>query len=83
MPVMYVLVSTKPGRDEDVLIDILKVNHVREANMVYGVSNIIAKIEAESMHDIRRAYEWEFSKIDGIVHKQGLVSMDGLYFSKS
>jgi DNA-binding Lrp family transcriptional regulator len=83
MPRMYVLVITRPGKDEDVLADILKVKHVREANMVYGVSNIVAKIEADSADELRRAYDWEFSKIDGIVHKYGLVSMDGLYFSKS
>jgi DNA-binding Lrp family transcriptional regulator len=53
MPIAFVLINSEVGEEEDVLKKLKPMKGVREAHMIYGVYDIIAKIEAESLDEIR------------------------------
>ena len=49
----YVFINVDSGADNEVLQAIRKLNNVREAYEVYGVYDLIAKIESETMEQLR------------------------------
>lgn len=49
MPFAFVLINVETGTDEDVLKALAKITNIKEAHMIYGINDIIAKVEAESM----------------------------------
>ena len=49
MSIAYVLINTETGAMEDVLKILKKIEEIKEAHMVYGVYDIIAKVETESL----------------------------------
>jgi DNA-binding Lrp family transcriptional regulator len=53
MPKAYVLINTEPGLEAEVLEDLQKMAGVDEAYFSYGVYDIIAKVQAESMDELK------------------------------
>jgi len=53
MPMAFVLINTEMGAENDVLGVLKKINDVKEAYVVYGVYDIIAKVESESMERLK------------------------------
>ncbi len=52
MPTAYVLINTEPEKMEEVAKEIGKIEGVVEASMVYGVHDIVAKIQTETMEKV-------------------------------
>ena len=53
MPVAFVLINTEIGAIEDVLASLKKIPGVVEAHSVYGVHDIVVKVNVESMDALR------------------------------
>ena len=53
MPKAFVLINVESGSEEEVLEQIKKIEGVDEAYYSYGVYDIIAKIKAETMANLR------------------------------
>ena len=66
MPSAFVLVNTEIGSESDVLTALKKVNGVQKAHTIYGVYDIIAKIEADSIDKLKEIVTWRIRKIDGV-----------------
>ncbi|MCW4032894.1 MAG: Lrp/AsnC ligand binding domain-containing protein [Candidatus Bathyarchaeota archaeon] len=45
----FVLISTELGEEENLLKQLKSVSNVKEAHIVYGVYDIVVKVEAENM----------------------------------
>jgi DNA-binding Lrp family transcriptional regulator len=67
MPTAFVLINTEIGSSiADVLKDLKKVEGVDEAFAVYGVYDIIAKVRAESMDELKEIVTWRIRRVDKI-----------------
>ncbi|MCW4039714.1 MAG: Lrp/AsnC ligand binding domain-containing protein [Candidatus Bathyarchaeota archaeon] len=66
MPLAFVLINTEIGSMEDVLQVLNDLPNVKEAYMVYGVYDIIAKVEAESMTKLKEIVTWKIRRIDKV-----------------
>jgi DNA-binding Lrp family transcriptional regulator len=66
MPEAYVLVSTEVGSEDEVLEELKKLKSVKEAHCVYGTYDIVAKIEADSMDELKEATTWKVRKINKV-----------------
>jgi DNA-binding Lrp family transcriptional regulator len=66
MPLAFVLINTEIGSMEDVLQVLDDLPNVKEAYMVYGVYDIIAKVEAESMTKLKEIVTWKIRRIDKV-----------------
>ena len=55
MALAFVLVNTEIGREKEVLGMLRALPSVRDANEVYGVYDIILKVEADSQKDFQQA----------------------------
>lgn len=66
MPIAFVLINTEIGAEEEVLAELRKVNEVKEAYMVYGVYDIIARIQADTMEKLKEIVSWKIRRLDKV-----------------
>ena len=66
MPLSYVLMNIKLGSEDKVLKEIRKVPNVKECHRVYGVYDMIAKVEADSMDKLKEIITWKIRRLDGV-----------------
>ena len=53
MPTAFVLIDVALGKEVAVLKELRSIRSVKEAHFVYGPHDVIAKVEAESMEDLK------------------------------
>jgi DNA-binding Lrp family transcriptional regulator len=58
MPMAFVLMNVDAGGEETVLKKLQDVQNVKEAYSVYGVYDIVARIEAETMDKLKEIVTW-------------------------
>jgi DNA-binding Lrp family transcriptional regulator len=56
----------EPGSEEKVLNEVRKVPNVKECHRVYGVYDMIARIEADSMDALKEIVTWKIRRLDGV-----------------
>jgi DNA-binding Lrp family transcriptional regulator len=53
MPKALVLINTEIGAEDEVLAQIKNIEEVKEAYIVYGIYDLFAKVEAESVEKLK------------------------------
>ena len=61
MPTAFVLINTEIGAEEEILNELNKVPNVKEAYVVYGLYDIVAKVEAETMNKLKEIISWRIA----------------------
>ncbi len=59
MPMAYVLINTEPKYMEQVVKTLEKLDSVEEIFPVYGVYDVVAKIQADSMDKLKEIVTWK------------------------
>jgi len=59
----FVLLNAELGSENEVLDELKMIDGVKETYLVYGVYDIIAKIEAETMEDLKNIISWKVRRI--------------------
>lgn len=72
MPAAFVLVNAEIGSEDEVLEDLKKTEGVVGAWIVYGVYDIVAKIEADSMDRLKEVIT---SNIRGLENVRSTLTM--------
>jgi DNA-binding Lrp family transcriptional regulator len=66
MPNAFVLINTEIGSEGEVLEKLEKVDGVRESYLVYGVYDIVARIEAKTMDKLKEIVTWNVRRLDKV-----------------
>jgi DNA-binding Lrp family transcriptional regulator len=66
VPVAFVLINAKIDAMEKVLKALRNVESVKEAYSVFGVYDIVVKVEADSMDKIKDLVTYRIRKLDGV-----------------
>lgn len=66
MSIAFVLLNVDLGKDEEVLAKLRKMEGVKEAYQVYGVYDIITKIESENAKGLRSILQERMRKLDNV-----------------
>ncbi|HYW02092.1 MAG TPA: Lrp/AsnC ligand binding domain-containing protein [Candidatus Acidoferrum sp.] len=66
MPLSYVLVNVELGSEEKVLKEVRDVPHVKECRRVYGTYDMIVKVEADSMDELKEIITWKIRRLPGV-----------------
>lgn len=74
MVVAFVLVNAELGFEEEVLKEALKVEGVKEAHLLYGLYDLIVKVEAESVEKIKSIVNNKIRKIEKIRSTLTMIS---------
>jgi len=62
----YVLLNIEPGSEEKVLNEVRKVAQVKECHRVYGVYDMIAKVESGTMDSLKEVVTWKLRRLEGV-----------------
>ena len=76
MPTAYVLLNTEIGAEAQVLKALKKIEGVVDAHNLWGVYDIIAHIEANSVDKLKFIINFRIEKIGKINSKLTMISMD-------
>ena len=66
MPISYVLINIEPGSEEEVLKEVRKVPNVKDCHRIYGLYDMIAKVEADSMDGLKEIITWKIRRLPGV-----------------
>ncbi len=66
MATAYVLLTTDLGAETEVMKDMKIIVEIKEAHMVYGVYDIIARIEADTMEDLKNIISWKVRRLSRV-----------------
>lgn len=66
MPFAYVLINCEIGAEDHVLKEIKKMKYVTKVYTLYGVYDIIAKVEAGSMNELKEVVFNNVRKLDKV-----------------
>ncbi|MDH5389685.1 MAG: Lrp/AsnC ligand binding domain-containing protein [Candidatus Bathyarchaeota archaeon] len=66
MPMAFVLINTEIGSESVVLEALKKIDAVKEAYMVYGVYDVVAKVEADTMDKLKEIVTWHVRRLDKV-----------------
>jgi len=70
----FVLVNAELGYEEDVLREIRKLNDVKEAYLVYGMYDIMVKVEGPSVEKVKDTVNVKIRKLDKIRSTLTMIS---------
>jgi DNA-binding Lrp family transcriptional regulator len=66
MPAAIVLINTEVGFEIEVLKEVKKVEGVDEAWAVYGVYDIVARVKADTMDNLKEIMTWRIRRLDKV-----------------
>jgi DNA-binding Lrp family transcriptional regulator len=66
MPFAYILISTKPGSEIQVVDELEKLDHIKETYLVYSIYDVILKVEFADRVELSRIIIRKIRGIQGI-----------------
>lgn len=77
MPLAFVLINAEIGSEDDVLVELRKLGNVKESYVVYGVYDIVAKVEADSMDKLKEIVTWKIRRLDRVRSTLTMIVVEG------
>jgi DNA-binding Lrp family transcriptional regulator len=66
MPMAFVFMNIDAGGEQEVLKELRSIQNVKEAHLVYGVYDLVARIEAETMDKLKEIVTWRVRRLDKV-----------------
>ena len=73
----FVFINVEPGSETEVLERLRDVPEVKEAYFVYGVYDIVAKVETDSMNRLKEVISWKVRRLDKIRSTLTTIVIEG------
>jgi DNA-binding Lrp family transcriptional regulator len=77
MPVAFVLINAEIGSEDEVVTELRKIASVKESYVVYGVYDIVAKVEGESMDKLKEIVTWKIRRLDRVRSTLTMIVVEG------
>ena len=76
MPMAFVLINADLGAEEQLYKDLKSTENVKDVYIVYGVYDIIAKIEGETMEKVKETITWKIRRLDRVRSTLTMIVVD-------
>jgi DNA-binding Lrp family transcriptional regulator len=76
MPKAFVLMNAELGSEDSLVSDLRKIDSVREVYQVYGVYDIVAQVEADTMEKVKEPITWKLRKLNGVKSTLTMIVME-------
>ena len=73
MPTAFVFINTEPASMPKVLKKVKAIEGVKEAGMVYGVFDIVAKVTTETMDQLRQIITYKIRMLPNVLTTNTLL----------
>ncbi|VFJ13238.1 Lrp/AsnC family transcriptional regulator [Candidatus Nitrosocosmicus franklandus] len=76
MPEAFVLMNAELGSEESIVSELKKIDLVKHVYQVYGVYDIVALVEGESMDKVKETITWKLRKLNGVKSTLTMIVME-------
>ncbi len=76
MPEAFVLMNAELGSEESIVNELKKIDIVKHVYQVYGVYDIVALVEGESMDKVKETITWKLRKLNGVKSTLTMIVME-------
>lgn len=77
MSLVFLLINADLGSDDKVVDELRKIPNVREAYAVYGLYDILVKVEAESMDKLKEIVTGKIRRIPSVRSTLTMMVVEG------
>lgn len=77
MPSAYVLINSELGLEDGVIEEMRKMPEVVEVSGIFGVYDIIVKLESGTMESLKEAITWKIRSTPGVKSTLTLLRIEG------
>ncbi len=78
MVIAYVLINCDLGFDVEIIDEIKQLEDVKEVHWVFGVYDILVKLESANVENLRDIITWKIRKLKTVRSTLTLMTMEGL-----
>lgn len=76
LPQAFVLINSEIGAEDELLKELQGIENVKEAYSVYGVYDIVVKVEAETMDKLKEIVTWKIRRLDKVRSTLTMIVME-------
>jgi len=73
----FVFINVEPGSENEVLERLRGVPEVKESHLVYGVYDIVAKVETDAMDRLKEVISWKVRRLDKVRSTLTTIVVEG------
>ena len=73
MPIAFVLINVEANSEDEVIQELKAIDNVKSVYFVYGVYDIVAKIEARTEQELKQTITWKVRRLERIRSTQTLM----------
>jgi DNA-binding Lrp family transcriptional regulator len=77
MPMAFVLINADLGAEEELLKSLRSLEFVKDVYVVYGVYDIIARVEADTMEKVKETITWKIRRLDRVRSTLTMIVVEG------
>jgi DNA-binding Lrp family transcriptional regulator len=77
MALAFVLLNAETGTENEVLEELKKIEAVKEAYVVYGVYDVVAKVGADTMEKLKEIVTWNVRRLDKVRSTLTMIIIEG------
>lgn len=76
MPQAFVLMNAELGSEDSIVNELKKIEGVKEIYQVYGVYDIVAQVESNTMERVKETITWKLRKLNGVKSTLTMIVME-------
>jgi len=76
LAIAFVLINVDAGKEREIIQQLKAIGNVTGVYFVYGVYDIVVKVEAQSQKQLKETITWKIRQLEGIRSTQTLMAMD-------
>jgi DNA-binding Lrp family transcriptional regulator len=76
MPKAFVLMNAELGSEDSIVSELKKLEGVNVVYQVYGVYDIVAQFEADTMEKVKETITWKLRKLNGVKSTLTMIVME-------
>ena len=76
MPAAFVLINAEIGTENELAQELKKIPNVKETHTVYGVYDIVTKVESETMDKLKELITWKIRRLDRVRSTLTMIVME-------
>jgi DNA-binding Lrp family transcriptional regulator len=76
MPKAFVLMNAELGSEDSIVSELRRLEGVKEVYQVYGVYDIVAQVESDTMEKVKEIITWKLRKLNGVKSTLTMIVME-------
>jgi DNA-binding Lrp family transcriptional regulator len=76
MPKAFVLMNAELGSEDSIVGELRRLEGVKEVYQVYGVYDVVAQVESDTMEKVKEIITWKLRKLNGVKSTLTMIVME-------